>query len=68
MPFAATWMHPEIVILIEINWTGKDKYMTSLCVEANKNDTKEFIYNTETDSDFEITSMLPQRKLMVGEG
>ena len=26
MPFAATWMDPEITILSEVNQTEKDKY------------------------------------------
>ena len=26
MPFAATWMDPEIVILSEVSQTQKDKY------------------------------------------
>ena len=26
MPFAATWMDPEIMVLSEINQTEKDKY------------------------------------------
>ena len=30
MPFVATWMDLEIVILSEVSQTGKDKYMTSL--------------------------------------
>ena len=30
MPFAATWMEPEIIILSEVNNTEKDKYMVSL--------------------------------------
>ena len=30
MPFAATWMDLEIVILSEVNQTQKDKYMISL--------------------------------------
>ena len=30
MPFIATWMDLEIVILSEVSQTGKDKYMTSL--------------------------------------
>ena len=30
MPFAATWMDLEIVILSEISQTEKDKYMISL--------------------------------------
>ena len=28
MPFAATWMHLEIIILSEVSQTGKDKYHT----------------------------------------
>ena len=28
MPFAATWMDPEIVILSEVSQTEKDKYHT----------------------------------------
>ena len=30
MPFAPTWMEPEIIILSEVNNTEKDKYMISL--------------------------------------
>ena len=30
MPFAATWMDLEIIILSEVNKTEKDKYMISL--------------------------------------
>ena len=30
MPFAATWMDPEIIILSEVNLTEKDKYHISL--------------------------------------
>ena len=30
MPFAATWMGLEIVILSEVSQTEKDKYMISL--------------------------------------
>ena len=30
MPFAATWVGLEIIILSELSWTNKDKYhMTS---------------------------------------
>ena len=30
MPFSATWMDPEIIILSEVSQTEKDKYMISL--------------------------------------
>ena len=47
MPFAAIWMDIEIIILSQrktsITW---DHYY----VESNKNDIKEFIHKTETDS------------------
>ena len=37
MPFAATWMDPEIIILSEVSQVEKDKYnMISLYVESKK--------------------------------
>ena len=45
IPFAATWMDLEIIILSEV---GQIWYY--LCVESKKNDTKELIYKTEVDS------------------
>ena len=46
MPFAATWMDLEIIILSEVTQKEKDKYrMISLYV-----DTNEHVYETETDS------------------
>ena len=51
MPFAATWMNLEIIILSEVSQTEKDKYhMISLICRIFKNDTNELIYKTETDS------------------
>ena len=51
MPFAATWMDLEIVILSEINQTQKDKYdMTSLMCGILKQGTNEHIYKTDVDS------------------
>ena len=51
MPFAATWMDLEIIILSEESQTEKDKYlMISLICGILKNDTNELIYKTETDS------------------
>ena len=38
MPFAATWMDLEIVILIEVSQTQKDKYhIYRLYVESKRN-------------------------------
>ena len=50
MPFAATWMDLEIIILSEVSQTEKDipydiTYMWNL-----KYDTNELIYETETES------------------
>ena len=51
MPFAATWMDLEIIILSELSQIEKDKYhMISLICGLLKNDTNELIYKTEIDS------------------
>ena len=51
MPFAATWMDLEIIILSQVSQTEKDKYRTiSLICGVLKNNTHELIYKTETDS------------------
>ena len=51
MPFAATWMDLEIIILSEVSQTEKDWYhMISLICGILKNDTNELIYKTETNS------------------
>ena len=49
MPFAATWMDLEIIILSKVSHTDIILYHSS--VEFFKNDTNELIYKTETDSD-----------------
>ena len=49
MSFAATWMHLEIIILRE----ARERQMTEtthIWSLIFKNDTKELIYKTETDS------------------
>ena len=49
MPFVATWMDSEIIILSEVSQMEKDKYhMISLTCGDKKNDTNELIYKTET--------------------
>ena len=50
MPFAATWMGLEMIILSEVSQTEKDNHMVSLICEISKNDTNELIYKTEIDS------------------
>ena len=58
MPFAATWMDLEIIILSKV----RDKcHLISLICGILRNDTNELIYKTETDSQTE-------NKLMVTKG
>ena len=54
MPFAATWIDLEIVILSEVSQAEKDKYhmILFMCGILKKN---ELIYKTETDSQIEKT-------------
>ena len=48
MPFAATWMNLEMIILSQ---TEKEKYYVMLFIWGIlKNDTDELIYKTEIDS------------------
>ena len=48
MPFAATWMDLEIIILSEVNQGEKDKYNTiSLMQNLKKKDTCALIYKAE---------------------
>ena len=51
MPFAATWMVLEVVILSEVSQTEKDKYhmIPLTCGIIKKNDTTELIYKAEID-------------------
>ena len=49
LPFAASWMDLEIIILSEISQIEKDKCHMTLVI-SKKNDTNELIYKTETDS------------------
>ena len=50
MPFAATWMDLEIIILSEVSLTEKDKYHNITYMWNLKNDTNALIYKKETDS------------------
>ena len=48
MPFAATWIDLEIIILSEVSQTEKDKHITYMW--NLKNNTNEFIYKTEAQT------------------
>ena len=52
MPFAATWMDLEIVILNEVSQTQKDKchMITLIYGILKKKGTNELIYKTEVES------------------
>ena len=47
IPFAATWMYLEIIILSEAS--QRKMIIIFIYVESNKNDTKELIYKIETN-------------------
>ena len=50
MPFAATWMDLEIIILSDVSQTVKDKHhMIPLICGIQNNDTNELICRTKTD-------------------
>ena len=53
MPFAATWMDQEIIILSEISQKEKDRYRMSLI--SGIQNTNQLIYERKTDSQIEQT-------------
>ena len=50
MPFAATWVNPENIILSKISQKENVEYHMIKPVESKKNYTNELIYKIETDS------------------
>ena len=50
MPFAATWMDLEIIILSDVSQKEKDKYLGYHLYVDSKIYTNEPIYETERDS------------------
>ena len=68
MPFAATWMDLEIIILSEVSQKKKDKYHMISLMWNLKYDTNELIYETETDSQTQKTNLWLPKGKGSGEG
>ena len=71
MPFAATWMDLEMIILSEVSQREKDKYCMLSLIMWNlilKNDTNELIYKTETDLQILKTNLWLPKGKHGGEG
>lgn len=67
MPFAATWMQLEILILSELGQRKTNILWDHLYVESNENDTEEHIYKIETNStDFKIELMVTKGETLEG--
>ena len=59
MPFAATWMDLEMIILSEVSQTEKNKqHIISLTCGIKNNDTNELNYKAEIDSQTQKTNMV----------
>ena len=56
LPFAATWMDLEIIILSEVSQKEKEKYNITYIWNV-KYDTNELIYKRETDSQAQRTNL-----------
>ena len=50
MPFVATWVDQDIVILSEVSQVGTDKYHMMSLIWNLKYDRSEHVYETETES------------------
>ena len=61
MPFSVTWMDLEIIVLSEVGQM-KTNIIYHIC-RIQKNDTNEFIYKTERDSQILKTNMFPRGKV-----
>ena len=69
MPFVATWMDLEMIILSEVSQTKTNIIRYHSYVESNfKNDINELIYKTETDSKISKTNLWLPKGKCGGEG
>ena len=67
IPFVATWIDLEIIILNEISQTEKDKYRIDITEMWNlKKKKNELIYKTELDPQAENKLWLPKGKSREG--
>ena len=66
MPFAATWMQLEIIILSEVSQKEKDKYHITYIIWNLKYNTNQPIYKTETDSQIDL--WLPKQRARGKDG
>ena len=61
MPFVVIWI--DLEVLSKLSQTEKDKYHDTAYMRNQKNDTNEFIYKTETNSQNQKTNLwLPRGK------
>ena len=49
MPFAATWMDLDVIILSQVSQTETNRWY-HLHMDSKKDDTNELVYKTEADS------------------
>ena len=68
MPFAATTMNLEVVILSKVSQKERQIPYIVTCTWNLKYDTNELIYETETDSQTERTDLWLPRGRELGEG
>ena len=69
MPFAATWIDLEIIILSEVSQKKKRQIPYDITYIWNlKYDTDELIYKTETDSDMENRPVVAKVETWGGGG
>ena len=64
MPFEATWMGLEMIIVSEVSQMDKDKYhMISLMCSILKNGSNELIYETNGGTDVKNKPMAEHQRI-----